>query len=69
MLASIDSAMGGHVAEKLFIGGQKVSNGCGSDMEGATRIATNAIRKSGMFGDMIGYNSTEFDETSDNYNA
>jgi ATP-dependent metalloprotease len=32
ILASIDVAMGGHVAEKLFIGKQKISSGCGSDL-------------------------------------
>lgn len=32
ILAQIDVAMGGHVAEKLIIGSQKVSSGCGSDL-------------------------------------
>lgn len=31
-LASIDTAMGGHVAEKLFIGSQKITTGCSSDL-------------------------------------
>ena len=69
MMATIDVAMGGHVAEKLFIGGKKVSSGCGSDMSNATRIATSAVRKCGMFGELVGYNSTDFDETSEEYNA
>ena len=61
--------MGGHVAEKLFIGGKKVSSGCGSDMQNATRVATTAARKCGMFSDLVGYNSTNFDDTSEEYNA
>ena len=32
ILAEIDVAMGGHVAEKLIIGSGKVSSGCGSDL-------------------------------------
>lgn len=69
MLAMIDVAMGGHVAEMLFIGGKKISSGCGSDMHNATSIATQAVRKCGMFGDLIGYNSTNFDQSSEEYNA
>jgi ATP-dependent Zn protease len=38
-LANIDTAMGGHVAEKLFIGSQKITTGCSSDLKGATDIA------------------------------
>lgn len=36
MLAEIDVAMGGHVAEKLVIGKQEISSGCSSDLSGAT---------------------------------
>ena len=32
ILAEIDVAMGGHVAEKLIIGSSKVTSGCGSDL-------------------------------------
>ena len=32
ILAQIDVAMGGHVAEKLVIGNGKISSGCGSDL-------------------------------------
>ena len=38
-LASIDTAMGGHVAEKIFIGDKKITTGCSSDLKGATDIA------------------------------
>mmetsp|Transcript_19098 Transcript_19098/g.32572 ORF Transcript_19098/g.32572 Transcript_19098/m.32572 type:complete len:358 (+) Transcript_19098:685-1758(+) len=31
-LAQIDTALGGHVAEKLFIGDKKVTTGCSSDL-------------------------------------
>lgn len=36
ILAEIDVAMGGHVAEKLIIGKDQISSGCGSDLQGAT---------------------------------
>jgi ATP-dependent Zn protease len=32
ILAQIDVAMGGHVAEKMIIGSEKISSGCGSDL-------------------------------------
>jgi ATP-dependent Zn protease len=32
ILADIDVAMGGHVAEKLIIGSGKITSGCGSDL-------------------------------------
>ena len=32
ILAEIDVAMGGHVAEKMIIGDTKVSSGCGGDL-------------------------------------
>ena len=32
ILAEIDVAMGGHVAEKMIIGSSKVSSGCGGDL-------------------------------------
>ena len=69
ILAQIDVAMGGHVAEKLVIGNTKVSSGCGSDLQGATKYATEAVRKYGMFGDLIGYNSTDKCQASEDYNA
>jgi ATP-dependent metalloprotease len=61
--------MGGHVAEKLIIGSENISSGCGSDLQGATRLAVNAVRSSGMFGDRISYSSTKKKDTSDVYNA
>ena len=32
ILAEIDVAMGGHVAERLVIGKENISSGCGSDL-------------------------------------
>jgi len=69
ILASIDVAMGGHVAEKLFIGNQKISSGCGSDLQGATKMAVHAVRESGMFGELASYASTNFGDSSQEYNA
>ena len=59
ILAQIDVAMGGHVAEKLVIGNDKISSGCGSDLQSATGLAIHAVRECGMFGDLVGYNSTK----------
>jgi ATP-dependent metalloprotease len=69
ILAEIDVAMGGHVAEKLIIGESKVTSGCGSDLQGATQMAYRAVRYFGMFGESHGYISSSPDETSEKYNA
>lgn len=69
ILAQIDVAMGGHVAEKLIIGEKKISSGCGSDLQGATNLATYAVRQCGMFGELVGYNKVEHKEASEEYNA
>jgi ATP-dependent metalloprotease len=65
MLASIDTAMGGHVAEKLFIGTNNITTGCSSDLQGATNMAYQAVTKFGMFGDDLGYMSTNDEQLSD----
>lgn len=44
VLARIDVAMGGHVAEELFIGDKFVTTGCGSDLDNATKLAYMAVR-------------------------
>ena len=69
MLAEIDVAMGGHVAEKLIIGDSKVTSGCGSDLQGATSMAYRAVRYFGMFGETAGYISSDSDSTSEKHNA
>ena len=57
--------MGGHVAEKLFIGNQKITTGCSSDLKGATDIAYGAVMKYGMFGEDVGYMSSQTDQLSE----
>ena len=69
ILADIDVAMGGHVAERLIIGESKVTSGCGSDLQGATSMAYRAVRYFGMFGEQAGYISSDSDQTSEKYNA
>jgi ATP-dependent metalloprotease len=61
--------MGGHVAEKLIIGSDKISSGCGSDLQGATGLATYAVRQCGMYADLAGYNKVQNNEASEEYNA
>ena len=51
LLASIDVAMGGHVAERLVLGDKEITSGCGSDLQGATDLAYRGVRQFGMFGD------------------
>jgi ATP-dependent metalloprotease len=63
-LANIDTAMGGHIAEKLFIGKEKVTTGCSSDLRGATNIAYEAVRRYGMFGEDAGYLSVDVKDVS-----
>jgi len=61
--------MGGHVAERLVIGNEKISSGCSSDLQGATNLATYAVRECGMSGDLVSYNKVKKDESSEEYNA
>ena len=69
VLANIDVAMGGHVAEKLFVGHDKITTGCGSDLRGATNIAYQAVRRYGMFGEDAGYISIDVKDASSEHNA
>lgn len=68
-LAQIDTAMGGHVAEKLFIGDKKITTGCSGDLQGATDIAYKAVMRFGMFGEDVGYTSASIDELSEERRA
>ena len=61
--------MGGHVAEKLIIGKENISSGCGSDLQGATQMAQGAVRYFGMFGEDVSYISRDKRNTSDDHNA
>lgn len=64
VLANIDVAMGGHIAEKLFLGGEQITTGCGSDLKGATNLAYEAVRKYGMFGKEAGFMSVDVQDVS-----
>jgi ATP-dependent Zn protease len=64
VLANIDVAMGGHIAEKLFIGDKEITTGCSSDLRGASNLAYEAVRKYGMFGDDAGYMSVDVKDVS-----
>ena len=48
MLAYVDTAMAGHVAEELVLGPDNVTTGSFSDFQQATKIATNMVTKWGM---------------------
>lgn len=54
-LSMVDIAMGGHVAEELIYGNDHVTAGCSSDLEKATSIAQNMVKKYGMYGDSVGF--------------
>ncbi|KAJ2787141.1 hypothetical protein GGI15_000970 [Coemansia interrupta] len=52
-LAQIDVCMGGRVAEEIVFGPEKVTSGCSSDLERATKVATAMVTQFGM-SDKIG---------------
>lgn len=53
MVASMDVAMGGRVAEELVFGKENITSGASSDIQSATRIARNMVTKFG-FSDEVG---------------
>lgn len=55
MLSSIDVAMGGHIAEEIVFGKDRITAGCSSDLSKATQVATAMVKKYGMYADEIGY--------------
>lgn len=48
LLAFIDVAMGGRVAEELIYGNDDITTGCSSDLTRATEIAYQYVRHFGM---------------------
>ena len=57
------------MAEKLFIGQEKITTGCSSDLRGATNLAYEAVRRYGMFGEDAGYLSVDAKDVSQEHNA
>ena len=48
LMARMDVAMGGRVAEELTFGAEHITSGASSDLESATRIAKMMVSKFGM---------------------
>lgn len=70
LLAMIDCAMGGHIAEEMIMGDNNLTSGCSSDLKSATDIAIKAVRQFGMFGEQgSSFLSTSKDDTSDEFNS
>ncbi|KAI7834172.1 peptidase family M41-domain-containing protein [Kickxella alabastrina] len=65
-LAEIDVCMGGRVAEELVFGIDKVTSGCSSDLERATRVATAMVTQFGMSEKigLVAYNAEEREKLS-----
>mmetsp|Transcript_35788 Transcript_35788/g.54844 ORF Transcript_35788/g.54844 Transcript_35788/m.54844 type:complete len:83 (+) Transcript_35788:883-1131(+) len=61
--------MGGHVAEKLFIGERDVTTGCSADLQAATNMAYAAVMAYGMFGEDVGYISSSYEDLSEDMKA
>jgi len=76
LLAQIDLAFGGMIAEELILEekdpnyANRITTGCGKDLDKATDLARRAVREFGMYGeDGSGFTSSQKDESSDNMNA
>ena len=53
MLAFIDVAMGGRIAEEIIYGNEDITTGCSSDLSKASEIAYQYVRHYGMTDDKI----------------
>jgi ATP-dependent metalloprotease len=53
LLAFIDVAMGGRVAEELIYGNEDITTGCSSDLTRATDIAYKFVRNYGMGNNLL----------------
>ncbi|CAH1773549.1 unnamed protein product [Owenia fusiformis] len=64
LMAQMDTAMGGRVAEELIYGADKVTTGASSDFQSATGIATAMVRRFGM-SDKVGVRVFSDDDGAD----
>ena len=67
ILASIDVAMGGRVAEELLLGSEDYTTGWSSDLQKATQLAYAFVRYYG-FKDNVALIAAEKNVTSEDYN-
>jgi len=67
MMNHLYSLLGGHIAEKLFLGPTKVTTGCSNDLERATEVAYAMVRQFGME-ESYGVVCSTKDQTSDEEN-
>ncbi|RPB21556.1 ATP-dependent metallopeptidase Hfl [Terfezia boudieri ATCC MYA-4762] len=63
ILAQIDTALGGKIAEELIFGSDNVTTGCSSDLHKATRLARAMVTQYGMSDELGNVN------LQDNYNS
>ncbi|KAI5809041.1 peptidase family M41-domain-containing protein [Peziza echinospora] len=59
ILAQIDSALGGKIAEELIFGPDNVTTGCSSDLHNATRLARAMVTQYGMSEELGNVNLAE----------